>query len=177
MIKKLSLLVFISLLVSCTNVSKKSEPVASSDDQVLIEDKTFDQPYQPVEDELQAQALNEGVVETVKEVEVQDRVFFGYDSFDLSDEAKKILDTQVEWLKSSPEVKITIEGHCDERGTREYNIALGERRALSAKKYLASNGIDDSRIQIISYGKERPAYFGSNEADYAKNRRSVVVPN
>lgn len=177
MIKKLSLVIFILLLASCKTASKNAAPVPSPDDQVIIEDKSIDQPYQSVENAQQAQAINEGTVETIKEVEVQDRVFFDYNSFEISDAAKAILTTQVAWLKSAPEVKITIEGHCDERGTREYNIALGEKRALSAKNYLVSNGVDASRIQIISYGKERPAYFGNSEDVYAKNRRAVVVPN
>lgn len=177
MIKKISLVIFILLLASCKNVSKDSTPVISPDDQVIIEDKSIDQPYQSVEDVNQAKAINEGTVEVIKEVEVQDRMFFDYNSFDISNAAKVVLETQIAWLKSSPEVKITIEGHCDERGTREYNIALGEKRALSAKNYLVNGGIDASRIQIISYGKERPAYFGASEDVYAKNRRAVVVPN
>lgn len=177
MIKKISLLVFILLLASCKNVSKSTTPSTSADDQVIIEDRSIDQPYQSVENEQQAKALNEGTVETIKEVEVQDRVFFDYNSSSVSEAAKTVLNTQAEWLKSAPAVKITIEGHCDERGTREYNIALGEKRALSTKNYLVSNGVEAARIQIISYGKERPAYFGSGEDVYAKNRRAVVVPN
>lgn len=177
MLKKLSLVIFILLLASCKTVSKNSSPAPSADDQVIIEDKSIDQPYQSFENEQQAKAINEGTVETIKEVEVQDRVFFDYNSFDISEPAKAILATQIDWLKSSPNVKITIEGHCDERGTREYNIALGEKRALSTKNYLVSGGIDAARIQIISYGKERPAYFGNSEDVYAKNRRAVVMPN
>ncbi len=168
------------LLFSCksTQNSKDSQTkINDEDQQVLIEDKTTEQPFQPIESEQQAKALNEGVVETIKEVEVQDRVFFDYNSFAISDAAKPILDTQVEWLKNSPEIKVIVEGHCDERGTREYNIALGEKRALSAKNYLVSGGVDSARIQTISYGKERPAYFGASEDVYAKNRRAVVVPN
>lgn len=180
---KISILALSSVLAlslaSCKTKPKddKNTLITSGDDQVIIEDKTTEQPFQPVENEQQANALNEGTVETIKEVEVQDRIFFDYNSSDISDAAKTVLNTQVDWLKSSPNVKITIEGHCDERGTREYNIALGERRALSAKNYLVAGGIDNSRIQIISYGKERPAYFGSSEDIYAKNRRAVVVPN
>jgi len=177
MIKKISLLVFILLLASCKNTAKNESPQTSIDDQVIIEDRSTDQPYQSVENAQQAKAINEGTVETIKEVEVQDRVFFDYNSFAISDAAKTVLNTQAEWLKSAPTIKITIEGHCDERGTREYNIALGEKRALSAKNYLVSNGVDAARIQIISYGKERPAYFGSSEDVYTKNRRAVVVPN
>lgn len=178
MIKKLSLVIFVLLLASCKNASKDlAAPTISPDDQVIIEDKSIDQPYQSVDNAQQAKAINEGTIEVIKEVEVQDRMFFDYNSSDINEASKAVLATQIAWLKSSPEVKITIEGHCDERGTREYNIALGEKRALSAKNYLVNGGIDASRIQIISYGKERPAYFGTSEDIFSKNRRAVVVPN
>lgn len=78
-------------------------------------------------------------------------------------------------MNSDPSIKVIIEGHCDERGTREYNIALGERRAMAAKKYLIGKGINASRIKVISYGKERPAFIGSGEDIWAKNRRAVTV--
>ena len=106
---------------------------------------------------------------------VGDRVFFDFDKSTLSAEAKASLDKQAVWLKTYPQWAITVEGHADERGTREYNLALGERRANAVKKYLASAGIADSRLKTISYGKERPAVQGSNEAAYAQNRRGVTV--
>lgn len=106
---------------------------------------------------------------------VGDRVFFDFDKSNLKDDAKATLDKQVAWLKKYPNWSITIEGHCDERGTREYNLALGERRANSVKQYLAANGIAASRLKTISYGKERPAVQGSNEAAWAQNRRGVTV--
>jgi peptidoglycan-associated lipoprotein len=94
---------------------------------------------------------------------VGDRVFFGYDSHDLSAEARSVLEAQAEWLQRYPNLSVTVEGHADERGTREYNLALGERRANSAKNYLTALGVSPSRINTISYGKERPAVPGSNE--------------
>ena len=106
---------------------------------------------------------------------VGDRVFFDFDKSNLTDEGKATLDKQAAWLKKYPQWAITVEGHCDERGTREYNLALGERRANSVKKYLASAGISDSRLKTISYGKERPAVQGSNESAWAQNRRGVTV--
>lgn len=106
---------------------------------------------------------------------VGDRVFFDYDKSSLSDDAQKTLQKQADWLKTNASTSVTLEGHCDERGTREYNIALGERRAASAKKYLVSLGIKASRISTISYGKERPAVLGHNEAAWAQNRRAVTV--
>ena len=172
MLKKLLTLSAVLLLISCQSKTKHDESKEESAETV-IEDKGS---YQTL-DEQQAAALNQQTQVQIQEIEVQDRVLFGYDSAELTDESKKILDTQVSWLKSDPSIKITVEGHCDERGTREYNIALGEKRANSAKNYLVANGIDESRIKTISYGKERPAFFGATEEVFAKNRRAVAVVN
>ncbi len=106
---------------------------------------------------------------------VGDRVFFGFDRYDLTAEAQAELQKQATWLKTYPQYRFVIEGHCDERGTREYNLALGERRATAVKNYLVALGIDTNRMQTISYGKERPAVLGSDEAAWAQNRRGVVV--
>lgn len=108
-------------------------------------------------------------------VNVGDRVFFGFDRYDLSREAQLTIERQAEWMKIYPNVNVIVEGHCDERGTREYNLALGDKRATSVKNYLVALGIDGSRVTTISYGKERPAVLGSNEAAWAQNRRSVIV--
>ena len=110
-------------------------------------------------------------------VNVGDRVFFGYDSSDLDSDALELLQDQVAWLKQNADVSVTIEGHCDERGTREYNLALGEKRAQAVKNYLIGLGINPDRISTISYGKERPAVVGSNDAAWAQNRRSVTLVN
>ena len=110
-------------------------------------------------------------------VNVGDRVFFNYDSAELDSDAQELLQDQVAWLKQYSNVSIIIEGHCDERGTREYNLALGEKRAQSVKNYLISLGISSDRISTISYGKERPAVVGSNDGAWAQNRRSVTVVN
>lgn len=110
-------------------------------------------------------------------VNVGDRVFFGYDQSDLSAEARATLDRQVAWLKQYPNVSVTVEGHADERGTREYNLALGDRRATSTKSYLMSQGVDGSRINTISYGKERPAVPEASAAAWSQNRRTVTVVN
>jgi peptidoglycan-associated lipoprotein len=106
-----------------------------------------------------------------------DRVFFAYDHSDISSEGQQILQRQSEWLKRYPQVSITIEGHCDERGTREYNLALGERRATAVKSVLVAMGIPAARIQTISYGKERPIVVGSDEAGYAQNRVGITTVN
>jgi peptidoglycan-associated lipoprotein len=104
-----------------------------------------------------------------------DTVLFGYDSYELDDVARATLLRHADWLRGNPNVRVTLEGHCDERGTREYNLALGDRRANSAKNFLASQGIDVSRLATISYGKEKPAVDGSDEAAHAQNRRAVTV--
>ncbi len=106
-----------------------------------------------------------------------DRIFFAFDSAEISPEAQQILRRQAEWLRRYPNVTVTIEGHCDERGTREYNLALGERRASAAKNVLIALGIPASRLSTISYGKERPAVLGSTEEAYAQNRRAVTTVN
>jgi peptidoglycan-associated lipoprotein len=102
-------------------------------------------------------------------------VLFGLDQYDIDPEARAILDSQAAWLAKYPNVRITVEGHADERGTREYNLALGDRRANSAKNYLATRGVSADRITTISYGKERPVALGSDEASWAQNRRAVTV--
>ena len=111
------------------------------------------------------------------EASAGDRIFFSFDRSDVSPEAREILTRQADWLRRYPNVTVTIEGHCDERGTREYNLALGERRAQAAKNVLVALGIPASRISTISYGKERPAVVGSTEEAYAQNRRAVTVVN
>ena len=100
-------------------------------------------------------------------------VYFDYDQSSLTSEAQATLDRQVAFLKASPSFRLVIEGHCDERGTREYNLALGDRRASAVRDYLVAKGINASRLSTISYGKERPSVGGSNDTSYALNRRSV----
>jgi len=109
-------------------------------------------------------------------VNVGDRVFFGYDSAELDADAQELLQDQVAWIKQN-NATITIEGHCDERGTREYNLALGEKRAQAVKNYMTSLGISPSQISTISFGKERPAVVGSNDGAWSQNRRSVTTVN
>ena len=109
------------------------------------------------------------------EINVGDRVFFDFDKSTLRPNGRTTIERWAAWLKTYPANKVMIEGHADERGTREYNLALGERRANAAREYLISLGIDPNRVKTISYGKERPAIPGSNENAYAQNRRSVAV--
>jgi peptidoglycan-associated lipoprotein len=104
-----------------------------------------------------------------------DRVYFDTDEFNVDSADQTILRSQAQWLMQYPDKRVTVEGHADERGTREYNLALGERRANSAKNFLISLGIPATRINTVSYGKERPAATGSNEQAWAQNRRAVTV--
>jgi peptidoglycan-associated lipoprotein len=106
-------------------------------------------------------------------VNVGDRIFFDYDSSELDADAKELLQDQAAWIKQH-NVSITIEGHCDERGTREYNLALGEKRAQSVKEFLIVNGISSSKIDVVSYGEERPDRLGSSESAYKANRRVEI---
>ncbi|WP_193017147.1 peptidoglycan-associated lipoprotein Pal [Proteus sp. FME41] len=102
-------------------------------------------------------------------------VYFGFDKYDISSDYANLLDAHAGFLRANPSVRITVEGHADERGTPEYNIALGERRANAVKMYLQGKGVSADQLSIVSYGKEKPAVLGHDEAAYAKNRRAVLA--
>lgn len=108
-------------------------------------------------------------------VNVGDTVHFEYNKSDIRDEDRAILQRQAAWLQKYPQVRVTIEGNCDERGTREYNLALGARRASAVKEYLVSLGVSPARVDTISYGKERPVCTESTESCWAQNRRGVTT--
>ncbi len=104
-----------------------------------------------------------------------DTIYFDTDRYNIDAQDQAALQTQAQWLQRYPQKRATVEGHADERGTRDYNLALGERRANSAKNYLVSLGIEPGRLATISYGKERPVALGSDESSWARNRRAVTV--
>ncbi len=106
---------------------------------------------------------------------IGDSVYFDYDSFELQPDAQRTLQQQAAFLQANGDLAVVIEGHCDERGTREYNLALGERRAATIKQYLTALGIDSGRIETVSFGKERPEATGDEEAFWALNRRGVTA--
>ena len=106
---------------------------------------------------------------------VGDRVFFDTDASTVREDGRQTLNKQAEWLKKYTNYQITVEGHCDERGTREYNLALGERRANAARQYLIAQGIPAARIKTVSFGKKRPDPVGSDEAAWSRNRRAVTA--
>ncbi|BBC74316.1 peptidoglycan-associated lipoprotein [Altererythrobacter sp. B11] len=105
----------------------------------------------------------------------KDVIYFDTDKYDIDSEDQAALRAQAQYMSQYPNIRATIEGHCDERGTRDYNLALGERRANAAKNYLVSLGVPATRVTTISYGKERPVALGSNEAAWAQNRRAVTI--
>ena len=110
-------------------------------------------------------------------VEVGDRVFFDFDQYNIRADQRGTVEALAAWLDTNPSVTLTIEGHADERGTREYNLALGERRANSVRDYLVALGINPARLSTVSYGEERPAVLGSNDSAWAQNRRGVFAVN
>ena len=112
-----------------------------------------------------------------KLAQVGDTVNFDFDSAELTVSARSTLNRQAAFLSLNPDLMIVIEGHADERGTREYNLALGDRRATAVRDYLVAKGINSARVRTVSYGKERPAVAGSDEAAWAKNRRAATVLN
>ena len=141
--------------------------------------------HQLQQDEM-SNAEKEGAITGLSEDELEDAgehegamqlstIFFAFDDYSLSEPAKKALSRNAGWLTKNPQEEVTIEGHCDERGTEEYNIALGERRANSAKRYLLSLGVTPKQLSTLSFGEENPADPGHNEAAWEKNRRAEFV--
>ena len=165
------------LLAACTD---KTPPPA---------DTGMDAPDETVAEAPAPEAVKPAVIKSATEMALEmgatldgllayagsDRVFFDYDSAELTMEGQAMLAKQAEWLGHFNNVAITVEGHCDERGTREYNLALGERRAVAVKNYLVSLGVSAYQVKTISYGKERPEVVGSGESSWSQNRRGVVV--
>ena len=153
------------------------DQMTAEDDVTITErDQISDGPLGDIYGDPNAQSVGAGTQADLV-VNVGDRVFFGYDRYDLSSEARRTIENQVNWLNQNTGAQVTIEGHADERGTREYNLALGERRANAVKNYMVALGVPSSRITVISSGKERPAVPGSNETAWAQNRRSVTKIN
>jgi len=173
---------------------KQEQQVSDEDNQAAEEDKKAEEERLKAEEErlkaeeerLKAEELErQQKLEQQKKEEEQKKealrkfsdvnVYFNFDSSEISEEARSILEEKATWLSENNDVKISIEGHCDKRGTTQYNLALGERRAESVKTYLVALGVDGSRISTISYGEERPAVEGSGDDVWSKNRRAEFV--
>ena len=165
-VKFLALLAAGLLLAACSSTSDESASTAGSGSTVSTGATSTTSQSLP--------GPTEGTQEHLL-VNVGDRVFFGYDRSDLTTQAQATIEALATWMNTYPSVTLSVEGHCDERGTREYNLALGERRANAVRDYLIALGVDPNRLTTISYGKERPAVLGSNEEAWAQNRRSVFV--
>lgn len=161
------------LLSACANVGAvkdiPEEPAVETQEPVVAE-PTEDVTAEPMMEDMDTQSSLDASSDAAL-------VYFGYDRYDLSSDARSGLQAQAAWLQDHTSVKVTVEGHCDERGTREYNLALGDRRANSVKNYLVALGVDPSRIHTVSYGKERPVVTGSGEFSWSKNRRGYTRVN
>ena len=164
--KKIFLIAFVAcaFLGACSTVGK-DEDVSASSDRV---NEWGDADITNLEDTKMTTRFNKAVSPVI---------YFDFNAAYLNAAAMDILNEQIAWLQSNPSAVIVVEGHCDERGTREYNLALGEKRANAVKDYMIAQGIDSARIRTISYGKERPDVFGSTEGAWAKNRRAVTIAN
>jgi peptidoglycan-associated lipoprotein len=164
----------VALLAACGKKAAPPAPVVAPPQQ------TQTQPQAPTGPSVDTGSVNAsniapGSLQDLIATVGADRVLFGYDSSDIDGTAQDILRKEAGWMQKNSSVRITIEGHCDERGTREYNLALGDRRAEAVKSYLVSLGVSAARIGTISYGKERPEAVGSDDASYAQNRRGVTT--
>tara|TARA_B110000858_G_scaffold190839_1_gene239351 strand:+ start:558 stop:1118 length:561 start_codon:yes stop_codon:yes gene_type:complete len=179
--KTIIIIVTLSCFIGCANKDQSSlllnaeggniEQNSTSTEEIEITDNTatpiqMDEVELTVEEKLSSELIDVG-----------DRIFFGYDETTISDESAGTLQKQYQFLNRNPDLSVTITGHCDERGTREYNIALGERRASAVKNYLISLGIDANRIAVISYGKEKPTVEGHDDWSWAQNRTAVTFIN
>jgi len=178
--KCFSYIIFITslfIIVSCApqKPSVREEKPRALPAETVEEETAYEEPIEEVEViEEEIKALQSLEKEALKAGALED-VYFDFNRYNLKPEAQKKLQKTYEWLSKYPNVKILIEGHCDERGTQEYNLALGERRAASVKKYLQSLGMDSNRMKTISYGEERPVDPRHNEEAWAKNRRAHIT--
>jgi len=168
----MSAMIVCSMVAFAAGCAKKTtDAMPASATKVEISDKDTDWQNKPAP----ARSLSEDEMRAAQRAEAQQAVgnmiFFAFDSFDLTPESRTVLTSKADALKKYNLFNIIVEGHCDERGTSEYNLALGERRAKAAQQFLNQLGIQDSRITIVSYGKERPLEQGHGEAAWSKNRR------
>lgn len=178
----LLVLMLISGMMLMTSCAKKtlgvSQPgITMSDDDEAARLRELERQRAIEEERLKETALREQ--ETARQIArdrfINEDIFFDFDKYDLKPEAQGILKIKAIYLEENPRISIIIEGHCDERGTSEYNVALGERRANSAKSFLLDLGVNSSRIETVSYGEEKPFDPGHNETAWAKNRRAHCV--
>ncbi len=179
----LLLVVFVAFLApSCGKKEIRSEPVMAEEEaRRRAEEEARRREMERQAGVREESLTEEGLREEKEKMRFERDMFenedilFEFDSAKLSEEAQNILRSKADWLRKNPRARVTVEGHCDERGTTEYNLALGDRRAFSAKSFLVDLGIDDSRLMTVSYGEERPLDPGPTEEAWAKNRRAHFV--
>lgn len=178
MLARLFMILTVMVFVSACSSTKEDETLIS--DQVTAERQDITNGGGPLSEiydgeQISSASTNGAAPGTQQDlvVNVGDRVFFGSDRYDVNPESRRVLEKQANWLAQYPNLNITVAGHADERGTREYNLALGERRANSVKNYLAALGVDPRRIDTLTYGKERPSVVGNNQNAWSQNRRGV----
>jgi len=177
------LVIFVAFLApSCAKKELKTETTMSEEEARRQAEEEARRRELERQAAIQEESLREGELkadsermQSTREMFENEDVFFEFDSASLSVEAQEILRAKFEWLRDNPGARITIEGHCDERGTNEYNLALGDRRAYTAKAFLTDLGIDDARLATISYGEEQPIDPRASEEAWAKNRRAHFV--
>lgn len=177
------LVIFVAFLApSCAKKELKTETTMSEEEARRQAEEEARRRELERQAAIQEESLREGELkadsermQSTREMFENEDVFFEFDSASLSVEAQEILRAKFEWLRDNPGARVTIEGHCDERGTNEYNLALGDRRAYTAKAFLTDLGIDDARLATISYGEEQPIDPRTSEEAWAKNRRAHFV--
>ena len=162
-LKLLSIFAASLLVAACESTSDSADDSAGDGDVMIVEESI-----------VEVEAINPHSPEYITEV-LGDRVYFDFNSSVINAQAQGTIKRWAEWMNAYTDIFVVVEGHCDERGTREYNLALGERRANAVKNYLVALGVDPVRIGTISFGKERPAVEGHTEAAWAQNRRAVLV--
>ena len=178
-LKKYFILILTIAFVSCAE--NKKVPISGAD--VTSDNNTEDSPNASDDSKISVSDNIEGKDKTKEEVlieelvEVGDRVFFDYDKSRFKNEGVETLKRQARFLLENKQLTVRIEGHCDQRGTREYNLALGERRAYSVKNFLVSLGVEENRISVISYSKERPQSLNDDEDSWAQNRTAITIIN
>ena len=163
----------VALVTACESATEKTSGASGAG---AAKAKLIRIPHKPAEPAMKAKMAGpKSGSQADLVINVGDRVFFDFDKFNLTSDARSTLEKQAAWLKKHSGLTITIEGHADERGTREYNLALGERRANSVKDYLMAMGVHHGRLKTLSYGKERPVALGSNGEAWAQNRRAITT--
>ncbi|PLR28659.1 peptidoglycan-associated lipoprotein [Caulobacter zeae] len=173
MFRPLTCAIVAPLLISLAACATKPPPAAmqaQSDHAPAVADVPA-----PSSDDLPRQAPGIAIMQQRLAAEAGDRVYFALDRHDLSEDAMNVLKAQARWLAQNSQVRVLVAGNCDERGTREYNFALGARRAAAARDFLVAQGVAPSRIETVSYGKERPINAGTNEAAWSRNRNANTV--